>query len=80
MSTQIATLANVQDKVRERIQATFMDLIPPEMWEGMVSAELHRFQIETLPKSIVEQAKLKALEMLKIGLFAQFSGIKCWRA
>ncbi|MDR7092283.1 hypothetical protein [Hydrogenophaga laconesensis] len=32
---QIATMASVQEKVKERIQASFMDLIPAELWEGM---------------------------------------------
>jgi hypothetical protein len=68
MNTQVATLASVQDKVRERIQASFMDLIPHELWDGMVDAELKRFTREDLPKLVVEQAKLKALEMLKLEL------------
>lgn len=68
MNTPPATLASIQEKVRERIQASFMDLIPPELWEGMVSAELHRFTREELPKLVVEQAKAKALELLKVEL------------
>jgi hypothetical protein len=31
MSNEVALMASLQDKVRERIQATFMELLPSEL-------------------------------------------------
>lgn len=63
--TEVATMATVQEKVKERIRASFLDLIPPELWEGMVQAELHNFTKNELPKIIHEEASLKLREALK---------------
>lgn len=47
MSTEIATqMKTVQDKVRDRIQTEFINLIPQEMWEQMVAVEIAAFTAE----------------------------------
>jgi hypothetical protein len=66
---QIATMARVQEKVKERIQASFMDLIPPELWEGMVQQHLNEFTRDTLPKLVKAEAENRLRELLK----AEFS-------
>ncbi len=38
---------SVADKVREKIQATFADLIPEETWKEMIRTEIKRFVSET---------------------------------
>ena len=49
MTTEITTqLKTVQDKVRDRIQTEFVNLIPQETWEKMVAAEIAAFT--TKPK------------------------------
>lgn len=53
----ITTIASVQDKVRERIQTTFMELLPDEMFKGLVEQELSKFLREQLPKLVVQEAK-----------------------
>ncbi|MFN8758867.1 MAG: hypothetical protein ACK5XA_08665 [Tagaea sp.] len=45
-------MAGLQEKVRERIQASFVDLIPPEAWEELVRRELDAFVRDTLPNTI----------------------------
>ena len=65
MNTQVATMASVQEKVKERIQASFMDLIPPEMWEGMVDQHLREFTRDMLPKLVKDEAEKRLREMLK---------------
>lgn len=54
---QIASLASVQDKVRERIQTTFVDLIPNELWEGMVAQQIKEVTENLLPKLAREEAE-----------------------
>lgn len=53
----ITTIASVQDKVRERIQTTFMELLPDEMFKGLVEQELSKFLREQLPNLVVQEAK-----------------------
>lgn len=62
-------MASVQEKVKERIQASFMDLIPPEMWEGMVDQHLREFTSDMLPKLVKDEAEKRLRELLK----AEFS-------
>jgi hypothetical protein len=61
---EIATMASVQEKVKERIQASFMDLIPPELWEGMVQQHLNKFQFEELPKLVKAEAEKRLREVV----------------
>lgn len=68
MNTQVATLASVQEKVRQRIQETFTDLIPAELWQSMVSAEIERFTKQELPQLVKQQAKEHLFEMVKAEL------------
>lgn len=65
----VATLASVQEKVRERIQATFVDLIPEELWAGMVHAQIHEITKTALPKLVHEEAEKK----LRALIVAEFS-------
>jgi hypothetical protein len=61
---QIATMATVQEKVKERIQASFMDLIPPELWEGMVEQHLREFTRDVLPKLVKDEAEKRVRGLL----------------
>lgn len=65
MNTQVQTLASVQERVRERIQASFVDLIPPELWDEMVRKELGNFTHNMLPELVKKAASEKLLELLK---------------
>lgn len=67
-STQLAPMASIQEKVKERIQATFVDLIPQEMWEGMVQQHLDEFVKQQLPRIIKEAAEARLKEQLKLEL------------
>lgn len=64
MSTNVATMATVQEKVKERIQASFVDLIPPELWEGMVQQHIAEFQRDMLPKLVKDEAEKRVRAML----------------
>lgn len=68
MNTQVQTFASVQERVRERIQATFVDLIPPELWDEMVNRELESFKRTVLPELVKKAAGEKCLELLKAEL------------
>lgn len=61
----VATLASVQEKVRERIQATFVDLIPEELWAGMVHAQIDEITKTVLPKLAHEEAEKKLRDMIQ---------------
>lgn len=58
-------MASIQEKVKERIQATFVDLIPQEMWEGMVQQHLDEFTKVTLPTLVRKAAEERAAGMLR---------------
>jgi len=75
MSTEITSMASLQDKVKERIKASFLDLIPPEMWEGLVQAQLHEFTKVELPKLVKAEAEAR----LKVLLGAEFTKSE-WQA
>jgi len=47
-----------KEKIRERLQLTFVDLIPEETWDGMIEAEVKEALQPTI-KAMVEE-KLKA--------------------
>lgn len=68
MSNDVATLQSVQDKVRERITQSFADLIPRELWDKMVSAELDRITKHLLPGIVQEAAKAQLTETIKAQL------------
>lgn len=58
MSTnQLATMASVQEKVKDRIQTAFLDLIPPEMWDQMVSQHINDFVKTDLPRLVKEEGE-----------------------
>lgn len=44
--SNLATMAALQDKVKERIQTTFLDLIPEDQWNTLVNSAIESF-IET---------------------------------
>ncbi len=56
MATEVGALQSVQEKVKERIQATFMDLLPAELFEGMVQTHLNSFLNADLPNLVKEEA------------------------
>lgn len=64
-NTQLAPMASIQERVKERIQATFVDLIPQEMWEGMVQQHLDEFTNVTLPVLVRKAAEERAAGMLR---------------
>ena len=65
MNTQVQTFASVQERVRERIQASFVDLIPQDLWDKMVNDELDRFTKHHLPEQVRLAATNKLQELLK---------------
>lgn len=67
-NSNVATLASVQDKVRERIQATFVDLIPEELWAGMVEQQIQQITREVLPKLVLEEAEKRLRTMIQAEL------------
>lgn len=67
--TQIAGLASVQEKVRERIQATFAELIPQELWEGLVRAELEAMTKKLIPELVQQMARERLANIVR----AEFS-------
>lgn len=66
MSNEVSMMASVQDKVRERIQQSFMDLLPAELFESMVKAELEKFTKTALPALVADMAKERLKELLKV--------------
>ncbi len=63
--SQVATLQSVQEKVKDRIQATFMEILPPEMFEEMVGTALADFTKTELPALVKQAAKERLQEQLK---------------
>jgi hypothetical protein len=63
-NTQVTTMASIQEKVKERIQASFLDLIPPELWEGMVKQHMDDFTKNLLPKLVKEEAEKRLRTLL----------------
>ena len=61
---KVATMETVQDRMTEKLQETFMDLVPPEMWTEMVAAHVNRMKQEVLPNLIEEMFKEKAKEVI----------------
>lgn len=57
MATEVGALQSVQEKVKERIQATFMDLLPAELFDGMVKQHLDQFIKADLPLLVKAKAK-----------------------
>lgn len=64
-TNQIAALSSVQDKVRERIQATFVDLIPEELWAGMVQQQIKEVAETMLPRIAREEAEKRLRTMIQ---------------
>lgn len=70
--------ASIMDNVRDRIKATFIGLIPNDVWEGMIQKEINQFfqmsdkwdpdkltGFQKLVKGVVEEfSKQKIQEML----------------
>lgn len=67
MANPPALMANLQEKVKERIQASFMDLIPVELWDGLVAEEVRKFTAEILPEMIRTEAKAAAYKHIQKG-------------
>lgn len=65
---QVANLTSIQDKVKERIQSSFMELLPPEIFENMVKTELDRFVKEDLPRLVREEASRHMLKSIQAHL------------
>lgn len=59
-------MATVEERVRERIRASFLELIPEELFSNLVGIELHKFTHHELPGLVKKaaadhlQATLKA--------------------
>lgn len=68
-SNEVATLQSVQERVKERIQAQFMELLPPEMFQAMVKTALDSFVANELPALVRAEAR----EHLKKALAAEFT-------
>lgn len=61
---QIATMTSVQERVKERIQATFLELIPTEMWEGLVKEQIKDFTEKVLPNIVRAEAEKRLRDLL----------------
>lgn len=66
--TDLTTLSSIQDKVKERIQSTFMEFLPEEMFQGLVKEQTDRFITSTLPNLIQEELKASATAYIKAEL------------
>lgn len=64
MATEVAAMASIQDRVRDRIKEAFVDLIPAEMWEQMVKAEIEAFTKKELPELVRHEAREAIKSML----------------
>lgn len=47
MGNDIATITDISEKIRERIQAEFVTLVPKEMWGRLVKKEVEWFLSDT---------------------------------
>ncbi len=47
MGNDIATIGDISEKIRERIQAEFVTLVPKEMWDSLVKKEVAWFLSDT---------------------------------
>lgn len=56
--SNISTLQTLQERVTERIRASFVDLIPQEMWDQMVKTQIDAYMQTELPKLV--KAELEA--------------------
>ena len=65
---QVNTVETLEDRVRERIRATFVELIPQEQWSALVGVELHRFTQRELPELVKKAAAEHLQTMLKAEL------------
>lgn len=54
-SGQIAVMASVQEKVQERIRQQLADLIPEEMWKGLVADATKKFIDQEIPSIVKEE-------------------------
>jgi hypothetical protein len=69
MPAELTTMASVQEKVKDRIQTAFLDLIPPEMWDQMVSQHINEFVKNDLPKLVKEEGD----KLIRKQIAAEFS-------
>lgn len=47
MENELATIGDISEKIRERIQSEFVTLVPKEMWERLVKKEVEWFLADT---------------------------------
>lgn len=47
MGSDLATIGDISEKIRERIQAEFVTLVPKEMWDRLVKKEVEWFLTNT---------------------------------
>lgn len=66
MANEISTMTTIQQKVSERLRASFVELIPDEVWDKMVADELTKFTKDDLPKLVHLAAKDRLMELLKV--------------
>ena len=60
----MALLASVQEKVRERIQATFMELLPESVFQQLVERETEQFMKYEAPKLVRKLAEERLREFV----------------
>lgn len=68
MSNEVASLKSVQEKLETKIKEQFVDLVPDELWEGLVEAQIKQFAERELPRIVNEQAE-KMLKEIVVGIF-----------
>lgn len=67
MSTEIAPMQAVQDKIRDKIRGEFAELIPEEFWSAMVASVLREFTDDSRDRhGRPEEAGIK--KMIRVAL------------
>ena len=60
--SQVATMQDLQTKVKERINSVFMELVPPELMDQLIQKALEDWQRVELPKLVKEIVENKYKE------------------
>lgn len=79
MADNVMTSQSIQERVKEKIQASFVDLVPDEMWKKLVDDEWQRIKGKLIP-DVVKQVATDEIRNILMGEFQkpewqeQFSG------
>ncbi len=68
MADNALTSQSIQERVKEKIQASFVDLVPDEMWSKLVDDEWQRIKDKLVP-DVVKQAATDEIRNALMGEF-----------